>query len=615
VTADRTGVRGTCGGSFPAPRPHGAFLPPHRPSRRTLTAPLSASLTAALLLVGCDAGPSGGGEGDDATAGPGVDEDGELVCARPTLDLGATELVGDDAAVLSRRLADATDACATTVVVADGDDHVAAAIAAPLAASSDAPLLLDDGTADGTADGPDDGSTLDGTITALTREGDEPEVRQVGVGAAVEGDHHALALEVADDLGADTIVLVDADDPAGLTAAATATARTGGAVVPVTADDDIAAVLDDHEGRTVTTIGAVAERVPEDTGAGVIADPWATDEAGDRLWLVDPTDAAGSAVAVAAARRGDAVAPVDGDDLRTGRTEVQRVRDAAEAGSEPTLVGAIADPEQLPILLDAPQLPGGGLRHLEETRMVALYGRPGSPSLGVLGEQDLDATIARAREVAEGYDADGRDTVPTLEVIVTVASVDAQDDGSYSSVTAPAEFEELVARAGDEDVQVVLDLQPGRNDFLTQARIFEDLLREPHVGLALDPEWRLEDDQVHLEQIGGVEAAEVQAVVDWYAELTRDEGLAESLLVLHQFRLDMLPDRDTIEIPREITAVVHADGQGPQAEKLETWRVMTDGADEQWRWGWKNFYDEDPVVATPAEVLDLDPNVVFVTYQ
>ena len=38
---------------------------------------------------------------------------------------------------------------------------------------------------------------------------------------------------------------------------------------------------------------------------------------------------------------------------------------------------------------------------------------------------------------------------------------------------------------------VVLDLQPGRTDFLTQAKRYEPLLALPHVGLALDPEWRL----------------------------------------------------------------------------------------------------------------------------
>ena len=38
---------------------------------------------------------------------------------------------------------------------------------------------------------------------------------------------------------------------------------------------------------------------------------------------------------------------------------------------------------------------------------------------------------------------------------------------------------------------VVLDLQPGRSNFLDQAKLYEPLLRLPHVGLALDPEWRL----------------------------------------------------------------------------------------------------------------------------
>jgi hypothetical protein len=103
--------------------------------------------------------------------------------------------------------------------------------------------------------------------------------------------------------------------------------------------------------------------------------------------------------------------------------------------------------------------------------------------------------------------------------------------------------------------------------------------------------------------------------VDWYAELARDTGVAEKLLVLHQFRLDMLPDRDTIEAPREVAVIIHMDGQGPQSQKLETWQVLTRGAEDRWHWAWKNFYDEDPVVAEPGYILDLDPEVVLVTYQ
>jgi hypothetical protein len=481
--------------------------------------------------------------------------------------------------------------CADTVVLVAADDPALAAVAAPLAARIDAPLLL--GTADDHAD----------TLAAL----DDPEVRALDASS----DLTATAVEVADELGTDRFVAAASDRPADLTAAAALATRTDAAVLPVDPD---APTPDLPDGAEVSVLGDLGEVLPDASDA---APPWVVDGDADLAWVIDPADTAAAPTIVAASLRGDTVVPVSGGDLQDRRT-VNRVRDAGLDTARLVPVGDLGSDDlerDLHLLADAPLLPGGTLRHFDGTRMVALYGLPGTPVLGVLGEQDLDASIERAREVAQGYDADGRTVVPTFEVIVTVASAEAGDDGQYSRVAPPEQFQELVDRAREEDFQVVLDLQPGRNDFLDQAMIYEDLLREPHVGLALDPEWRLEPDQVHLRQIGRVEAEEVQRVVDWYAELTREEGLPQQLLVLHQFRLSMLQDRDTIEIPDEVAAVVHADGQGPQDQKLETWQVLTRGAEDRWHWGWKNFYDEDPVVAEPGYILELEPEVVFVTYQ
>ena len=74
--------------------------------------------------------------------------------------------------------------------------------------------------------------------------------------------------------------------------------------------------------------------------------------------------------------------------------------------------------------------------------------------------------------------------------------------------------------AGAAGMAVVLDLQPGRTDFLTQAQQYADLLALPYVGLALDPEWRLAPDQVHLRQIGSVGIDEVNGVSAWLADFT-----------------------------------------------------------------------------------------------
>jgi hypothetical protein len=166
--------------------------------------------------------------------------------------------------------------------------------------------------------------------------------------------------------------------------------------------------------------------------------------------------------------------------------------------------------------------------------------------------------------------------LPAFEIITTIASA-SEPTGDYSRRTPIEVLRPWIDRAAEEGIYVILDLQPGRTDFLTQAKEYEELLREPHVGLALDPEWRLGPDQVHLRQIGSVAAAEVQEVADWLAELTREHRLPEKLLVLHQFRFSMLPDRDTIVAPPELAVVVHMDGQGPIGAKYETYDAITAG--------------------------------------
>ena len=156
-----------------------------------------------------------------------------------------------------------------------------------------------------------------------------------------------------------------------------------------------------------------------------------------------------------------------------------------------------------------PQVPG-----VPGKKYVALYGTPGSKALGVLGEQDVPATLARADATAAPYRTLTTDAVvPAVEIIATIASAGPGDDGNYSQERSVEELRPLVEAAGAAGMAVVLDLQPGRTDFLTQAQQYADLLALPYVGLALDPEWRLAPDQVHLRQIGSVGIDEVNGVV------------------------------------------------------------------------------------------------------
>ncbi|ROZ98113.1 hypothetical protein EEB19_16300 [Gordonia sp. OPL2] len=264
-----------------------------------------------------------------------------------------------------------------------------------------------------------------------------------------------------------------------------------------------------------------------------------------------------------------------------------------------------------------PELPGGGQVVFPGRQIVALYGSPGSPTLGPLGAQDIPASIDRVKKLAAEYQPYSRvPVVPAFEIIVTVASSEPGPDNSYSSMVDPARIRPWVDAARAAGVYVTLDLQPGRTDFLTQARRYADLLAQPHVGLALDPEWRLKPDQVHLTQIGSVSADEVNRTSQWLAGFTAERGLPQKVFVLHEFDSAMLANRERIDTSHpELQVLIHADGHGEPPVKMGTWqRLVTDLPPNVWM-GWKNFYTEDHPTFTPSQTLQVRPHPVFVSYQ
>ncbi len=249
--------------------------------------------------------------------------------------------------------------------------------------------------------------------------------------------------------------------------------------------------------------------------------------------------------------------------------------------------------------------------------LVALYGQPDVPGLGVLGAQDLPASIARAKKVAASYDElSSVPVVPAFELIATTALDSPGAGGQYTAATSVSALRPWVDKATAAGLYVILDLQPGRSDFLTQAKLYTELLALPNVGLALDPEWRLTTDQVPLEQIGSVDAAEVNKVIDWLAELTAVNDLPQKLLVLHQFRNSMIRNEEDLDLSRDQVAVlIHMDGLGAPEVKDETWAAVVAAAPSGVWFGWKNFYTKDTPMLTPAQTMKHKPTPVMISYQ
>ncbi|MEO6605259.1 MAG: hypothetical protein ABIN55_06570 [Aeromicrobium sp.] len=261
---------------------------------------------------------------------------------------------------------------------------------------------------------------------------------------------------------------------------------------------------------------------------------------------------------------------------------------------------------------------GGGYLALPGRTMVALYGHPSTSALGVLGEQNVGNSIKRAKLLAYKYRKVVKTpVVPTFEIIATVASAGAGKDKNYSRETRIKDLLPLIDAAEKAGVYVIIDLQPGRTHFLVQARRYKSLLMRPHVGLALDPEWRLKPHQKHLTQIGKVSIKEVNQVGDWLAALTRANNLPQKVFVLHQFNIKMIKGRSRLVTNRpELATVIHVDGQGSQPAKQGTWKYLRQDAPKGIFWGWKNFNDEDkPMLTVPQTWKRVKPHPDLISYQ
>lgn len=260
-----------------------------------------------------------------------------------------------------------------------------------------------------------------------------------------------------------------------------------------------------------------------------------------------------------------------------------------------------------------PQLPGGGRTIFPGRFLVAYYGTAGTGALGVLGEAPPDAITRRLRAAARPYETPDRQVQLVYELIVTVADPVAGSDGDYSHDIDRATVQRYVRAARRNDTLLVLDLQPGRTDFATVARRWRWALAKPWVGLALDPEWRMAPGQVPGRSIGQVRAAEVNRVSGWLAELAAARDLPEKVLLLHQFRTDMVLGIDRVRSRRGLATIQHADGFGTRSQKLDTYHAVA--RPRQFQLGFKLFYDEDTDLFAPRQVLRLRPRVDYVSYQ
>jgi hypothetical protein len=260
------------------------------------------------------------------------------------------------------------------------------------------------------------------------------------------------------------------------------------------------------------------------------------------------------------------------------------------------------------------QLPGGGRRLFPERRVIAFYGNPRDDELGALGIGTPTEAAKRLLQQAKPYNRTSRPVLPAMELVSTVATAAPGADGLYRDHISFAKIRSYLAAARRIDALLILDIQPGRGEFGPEITRLGRFLREPDVGLALDPEWHVAPGALPGKVIGSTDADVVNAAATYLAKIVRERNLPEKLLIVHRFTDDMIARADRLRQVRGVQTVINVDGFGSTSVKVAKYHSFV-SATPAMRRGFKLFYKEDVQTMAPKSVMALSPRPDVVVYE
>jgi hypothetical protein len=262
------------------------------------------------------------------------------------------------------------------------------------------------------------------------------------------------------------------------------------------------------------------------------------------------------------------------------------------------------------------ELPRGGASILPESRVVAFYGAPKARDLGILGIGTPAKAGKGLVKRARAYDRPDRPVLPAMELISTLVLSAPGKQHDYAKRLGKERIDGYLEAARKIKALLILDIQPGHADFLEEAKALEPYLRQPDIGLALDPEWKVGRHEVPGEVLGQVSAQTVNEVGAYLSEIVERDNLPDKLLVVHQFTRDAIRHKSKLRPSPGIELVLNADGFGAPPDKRDVYRRLAPDPGGPFFRGFKLFHAEDTELMKPKAVLGLRPRPVdFVVYE
>ncbi len=255
-----------------------------------------------------------------------------------------------------------------------------------------------------------------------------------------------------------------------------------------------------------------------------------------------------------------------------------------------------------------PPSPDGAL--LPHARIIAYYGHPLNPTMGVLGtfEGDKQALLAALRKEQAAYEAadPARPVILAVELIASVAQNWPADDNTYLLHTDRQVLEDYARFCEENGLLLILDLQIGHSTVREEIERVRPWLEKPFVHLALDPEFAMPPGVVPGEDIGGLDAADITYAQDTLGQIVDALGLPPKILIVHRFTEGMIRNAEQLEPIPGVQLVIDFDGFGEPGIKVSLYEHFIRDQGVQFG-GIKIFYNQDLPPLSAPEVVALDP--------
>lgn len=254
-------------------------------------------------------------------------------------------------------------------------------------------------------------------------------------------------------------------------------------------------------------------------------------------------------------------------------------------------------------------------------RVIAYYGNLYSKGMGVLGQYGEEEMLKKLNTEVEKWNlADpGTPALPALHYIAVTAQGSPGDSGKYRLRMPGSEIDKVLAIAKKINAIVFLDIQVGFSTIQIELPLLEKYLKMPQVHLGMDPEFSMKTGIRPGKIVGTYDADDINYAANYLAKIVRDNNLPPKILVVHRYTQKMVTNFNFIKPLPEVQIVMHMDGWGGAAKKINTYQQFIYKEPVQFA-GFKLFYKNDiltpgTTLMIPKDLLKLRPKPIYIQYQ